>query len=149
MKKIIVILIISLLSISGYAYIGKILYDELPSELRGFVDPHELVIDRLFAYNENDLLLAETVLEEADIVNSYGDIVKVPNFYRFVILTDKASTSEIEGASAGDTLYFLAKASDGSVYVLIPKNAVIHEPGKIKRVDMVLGTKTVSSKKFK
>ncbi len=114
---------------------------DLPSELRGFVEPHELVIDSLFAYNKtNDLLLDGTVLSLADTVTAAGDTVRnVPNFYRFVIPTDKASTpNTVEGATAGDILYFKAKAN-GNIYSLIPTaGAVIHEPGQIKRVDMNL-----------
>lgn len=116
---------------------------ELPSELRGFVEHNGFVIDSLFAYNtRNDSLLDKTILSEADTVNVQGDTVTVPNFYRFVILTDKASTPDtVEGATLGDTLYFKAKAQDGIIYELISKNGkVIHESGTIKRVDMKIGT---------
>lgn len=113
---------------------------DLPSELRGFVEPHELVIDSLFAYNKtNDLLLDGTVLSLADTVTAAGDTVRnVPNFYRLIIPTDKASTPDIvEGATAGDTLDFKVKLTDGGFYALIPTTGpVTHEPGQIKRVDM-------------
>ncbi len=112
----------------------------LPSELRGFVDRQEVDIDSLFAYNKKDnLLLDGTVLSLADTVTAAGDTIRdVPDFYRFVVPTDDASTPDIvEGAVAGDTLDFKVKLTDGGFYKLVPiTGPVIHEPGQIRRVDM-------------
>ncbi len=114
-----------------------------PSELRGHADfftskgayKTNSLIDSVFAYNKsNDSLLSSSALP-------YHDTVSVPNRFRLVVPSDDPGTQDIiEGAKPGDTLYFKA-LSGGKLLSVAPMplgEYVVHEPGQIKQVDLVV-----------
>jgi len=114
--------------------------NELPMELRGFVNPASQAdeIEKVFAFNNSIGLAVFSYLP-------YDDTVSTSNKYRFLIPSDIEGTPEIEGARSGDTIYFVAvKPGDPVPIVLEPSiNPVTHDPGQISHIDLSFNTTDV------
>lgn len=113
---------------------------ELPFNSKGFVYNNSIAVENgtVSVYNTLDnRLLAQAEIARADTMNtSTGELENVAGFYDLIIPTDIESTPEIEGARAGDELYFRITRNDGFDYNLASNEKTIaHAPGKIQRWD--------------